>query len=145
MAEEIPLRITVVAPPPGVTFAVQLGRDELLLPARSAPDMITFDFTVQVARTRQAAALSFRGPAVQGRPSARFVYLNAGRRAGDATSCWDRRGKVSLEGITTELLEAWRAAQGGVLEARVAGTARDGGPACATLPLLDGGWRVRSG
>jgi hypothetical protein len=30
----------------------------------------------------------------------------------------------------------------GVLEARIQGTGRDGGPACATVPLLDAGWKV---
>jgi hypothetical protein len=34
------------------------------------------------------------------------------------------------------------ATPGAVIEARIAGTAKDGGPACATVGLLDGGWRV---
>ena len=77
--------------------------------------------------------------------TARFSYLAAGRRAGDTTSCWDRRAKVALAGITPAVLAAWRATPGAVLEARIAGTARDGGPACATVPLLGGGWQVGPG
>jgi len=57
--------------------------------------------------------------------------------AGEVPSCWTRRAKVPLAGITDALI-----ATGEILEARFAGTARDGGPACATVPLLDGGWHA---
>ena len=140
---EIPLRITVVSPPPRVAFAIQLGRDELLAPVRSKPDAHTFDFDLRLVDGGRGAKPVFSGPAAQGPPAARFIYVNAGSRAGDATSGWDRRAKVKLDGITSELLAAWRAAPGAVLEARVAGTDRDGGPPCATVSLLDGGWQVR--
>jgi hypothetical protein len=55
MAEEIPLRITVVSPPPGVAFAVQLGRDGLLPPVRSTREELTFEFTLELDQTRRAA------------------------------------------------------------------------------------------
>jgi hypothetical protein len=44
---------------------------------------------------------------------------------------------VPLSDITEKLIRSGRR-----LEARFNGTARDGGPACATVPLLDGGWRT---
>jgi len=48
---------------------------------------------------------------------------------------------VPLGGITSDLIAA--ALAGDVaLEARIEGTARDGGPACATVPLLGDGWRL---
>jgi hypothetical protein len=68
--------------------------------------------------------------------------VTSGKRAGQANSCWDRRAKVSLKGITPQLIAAVKQQPGAHLEARIAGTAADGGPACATVPLLEGGWRV---
>jgi hypothetical protein len=47
---------------------------------------------------------------------------------------------LPLATITQKLVE--QAKKGAMLEARIAGTAKDGGPACATVPLLGGGWRV---
>lgn len=52
-----------------------------------------------------------------------------------------RRMKLPLGGISGQPL-AELARIGGKLVVAVNGTARDGGPACATVPLLDGGWRV---
>jgi hypothetical protein len=49
---------------------------------------------------------------------------------------------VPLSGITWPLIEEALAAPDAVLEARIAGVARDGGPVCATVPLLDGGWHI---
>jgi hypothetical protein len=70
------------------------------------------------------------------------VYVNSGTLAGQVDSRWTRRAKIHLEGISWELIERALASPGTVLEARIAGMARDGGPACATVPLLDGGWRI---
>lgn len=53
-------------------------------------------------------------------------------------------GQLKLGSITPELVERARESSGAVLEARIAGTAKDGGPACATVPLLDVGWRTAS-
>ena len=140
VAEEVPLRIVVVDPPAGVPWAVQLGRAELL-PPRSRGRAIVFEFTVALGPPDADGNPTFRGPATQGPPATRFVYVTSGRRAGDAASPWDRRAKVPLAGITAALLAARRAAPGSVLEARIAGTDRRGGPACATVPVV-GGWRV---
>src|SRR5688572_8951468 len=41
MDQELPLRITVLDVPPGVTFAIQRGKDELLLPSRSKDGSLT--------------------------------------------------------------------------------------------------------
>jgi hypothetical protein len=81
------------------------------------------------------AALS--GPFVQGPPQQRFVYIDIGTYAGQVESCWSRRLKVPLAGIPTKAL-----VEGGVLEARVPGTGRDGGPTCATVKEFTGWKRV---
>ena len=75
------------------------------------------------------------GPFVQGPRGQRFVYLDIGTYAGQAESCWSRRLKVPLTGITAKMIAA-----GDVLEARVPGTGRDGGPTCASVRDFEG-WK----
>ncbi|HEU4558879.1 MAG TPA: DUF5990 family protein [Longimicrobium sp.] len=144
MQPELPLRVTVLRPPAGVAIAMQKGRNELVPPSCTAKDGIAFDFTVRVADP-SAASPNFLGPFAQGKPGDRFVYVNSGTSAGQAGSCWSRRAKVKLGGITREMVEAALREPGAVLEARFEGVGRDGGPSCATVPLLDGGWRLVRG
>lgn len=86
--------------------------------------------------------LDFRGPAVQGPRAGRFIYLTSGTRAGQFGSCWDRRAKVSLEGLRPLLAQRFGDTSGTMGVASIAGTSRDGGPACASVPLLGVGWSV---
>lgn len=141
MKRELPLRITVVHPPGGVTFCLQRGRDDLVPPAEAAEDHLAFDFEVRIGEKPDGSP-NFLGGFAQGPPAGRFVYVNSGTYAGQVDSCWSRRAKVPLAGITWELIEQVLATRHALLEARIAGTGRDGGPACATVPLLAGGWRV---
>jgi len=140
---EVPLRIVLVASPPGVQWAVQLGRADLLAPSLVESGSVTFDFAVRIDPKRTDLR-RFTGPPVQGRTGEQFVYVNSGKRAAQTDSCWDRRAKVSLMTIPPKLLDELRRS-GGRLECRIAGTARDGGPACASVPLLDGGWQLLGG
>lgn len=137
------LRIVVVDPPPGVTFALQHGRSELVAAVKVTARAIVFELPVAVA---DAASRPPRltGGFAQGPPENRFVYVNSGTMAGQTDSCWTRRAKVPLTGISTTLLRSALAQNGRFLEARISGTARDGGPACATVPLL-AGWAVADG
>jgi hypothetical protein len=66
----------------------------------------------------------------------RFVYIDIGTCAGQIDSCWSRRLKVPLRGITMDMVEA-----GAILEARIPGTGKDGGPNCATVKPFDG-WKL---
>jgi hypothetical protein len=140
--EALALRIVVVDPPPGILWALQLGRDELVKPTASTGNRLSFDFVVDVVSGDSTHAIKLRGPAVQGRPGERFVYLCVGSYAGQVDAPASGRAKISLEGITRKLLNAVRAKRAGVLEAQFEGTARDGGPSRATVPLSGGGWRV---
>jgi hypothetical protein len=142
MEPELPIRITVVQPPHGVTFRIQRGRADLVPPALDAGEQISFDLTLRVADNRPDGLPNFLGPFAQGPPAGRFIYVNSGTLAGQAESCWTRRAKVHLAGITWELIDQTLSAPGALLEAHIAGTGRDGGPACATVPLLEDGWRV---
>ncbi len=142
MDRDLPLRITVLNPPPSATFRLQRGKgqDDLVPPTRTTDDRFEFDFTVRLSSDLKDGKPNFRGPLAQGSPADRFVYVNSGTLAGQAGSCWTRRAKVPLTSISGELIETL--GEGAVLEARIVGTAKDGGPCCATVPLLDGGWKI---
>ena len=139
---ELTLRITVLQPPPGVAFCLQRGRTDLVPATRVSKGRLAFDFTLRVMGRRAEGPPNFRGPLAHGPPAGRFVYVNSGTLAGQADSCWTRRAKVPLSGIGWELIEQALSAPTTTLEASILGTAKDGGPACATVPLLDGGWRA---
>ncbi len=142
MKGEIAIRVRIVAPPSGVRFRVQRGRADLDEPTRVSDGEISFDLTVRVGDARPDGLPNFLGPYAQGPPAGRFLYVNSGTLAGQSDSCWTRRAKVPFRGVTWAMVEEVIAGKGNVLEAKIAGTAGDGGPACATVPLLDGGWRV---
>ena len=137
---ELSLRITVRHPPTGVAFAVQRGRAELLAPSVRTPDALVFDFSVRVGAAAAGVSPRFLGPFTQGPPAARFVYVNAGQSAGQSESCWNRRAKIPLGGITAALIQATARTPGGRIETELDGTGTDGGPTCATVKTIQ--WRV---
>ena len=141
-AETLSLRITVVEPPPDIIWALQLRQDELLKPTSSTKTRISFDFTVDVVEDSSAAGFRLRGPAVQGRPGGRFVYLRIGVYAGQVGTHIARRAKIGLEGISRNLVEAAKKKRSGVLEVQFAGTDRKGDPTCARVRFLGTGWHV---
>ena len=130
MPAEVRLRIVLEKPPAGVDYGLQKGsgsKYETVQLQRGDGGDLRFDFTLSD---------TLRGPYVQGPKDGRFVYIDIGTAAGQLGTCWSRRLKIPLGGITPEMI-----ATGAILEARVHGTARDGGPACAT-PKPFGGWRA---
>jgi hypothetical protein len=137
----VPIRITLLSPPSGVNFCVQ-GRDarELIQQTRSSGHDLSFDVTLDAAQV--AGVARFFGAMAQGPPAGRFVYVCSGTLAGQPESCWTRRAKVPLDGITWALIQRVLTDAGSRLEARLQGRAGDGGPTCATVKLLDGGWRL---
>ena len=143
---DLALRITLVRPPAGVGFGVQRGAGaagEVVSAAPATGEDLSFDFVVRVKDGADAdGAARLGGPFVQGPPGGRFVYVCAGTLAGQAGSCWSRRAKVPLGGITPGLVREATGKPGARLEARVPGTAGDGGPVCASVKLVGGGWRV---
>ena len=143
-AKSLSLRITVVDPPPGLLWALQLGRDEVVKPTFASKTRISFDFTVNVVEDSSPAGFRLRGPAVQGRPGERFVYLRMGayagqsrrRAAGWRAKDWARRHKSRASGSGAGKTL-------GRVEVQFVGTGPKGGPACATVPLLGSGWHVK--
>jgi hypothetical protein len=139
------VRISVESPPPGIAVAVQWGKTganfacELIHAAQTSPDRVVFDLPVKVTTGADGAA-RLAGPAIHGPTGERFVYINWGICAGQANTDCARRAKIRLAGLTPAMIET-ALAEGRRLETAIAGRAKDGGPACASVPLV-GGWRL---
>ncbi len=102
----VTLRIIVVAPVAGVAYGVQEGKGTgykvSLLQTTTDQDLV---FEVQMpVKKSDSGQPNFTGPLAQGPPAGRFVYLNIGKSAGQA-STWDRRLKVPLAAITCPWLK----------------------------------------
>ena len=138
---ELTLRIVLEQPPKGVKFGLQKGRGSAYAAIQkqlSEGNDLSFEFSVLVKAAGKADVPALAGPFVQGPAGQRFVYIDIGTYAGQADSCWSRRLKIPLTGITADKIAAAK-----ILEARVPGTGRDGGPSCATVKPFDG-WKVKS-
>src|SRR5262249_45246964 len=142
MIHKLLLRITLIHSPHDVMFRARRGKADLIPPTEAIDEQLSFDFPVRVEDNRPDGAPNMLGPFTHGPPAGRFLVIVSGMLAGQADSCWTRAAKVRLSGITWALIQEALATPGALIEARVAGSAKDGGPACATVPRLDGGWRV---
>lgn len=136
------VRVVVKDAPPGVKFAVQRGKSELLEPSSQTETELVFDLPVRVVEKPGSKAPNILGPYAQGPASDRFFYLNSGTMAGQTQTGWTRRAKLKTAGITWVLVREASARDNAVLVAEVHGRARDTGPCCGTVQLLNGGWQV---
>lgn len=130
------MRLTLEQPTAGVDFGLQKGRGrpfETIQKQRSDGNDVAFEFSVPVKAGKDGLP-DFSGPLVQGGPGERFFYVNIGTYAGQENTCWSRRLKVPLSGISWDLINSQ-----GVLIATIPGKAKDGGPSCAYE------WRKRVG
>lgn len=137
MKHQIPIRIVVKRPLPGVAMMIQRGKYDFL-PAVSKSDerfVYKFEITVDTSEPR----LNFLGEYSQGPKNARFIYVNSGTYA-DQHSIWGRRAKVSLMDITGEQIQEVISKAGTVLETEFDGVGRDGGPTCASVKGIE--WKV---
>lgn len=137
MKSQLIFRIVVEDPLAGATYCVQRGRSELLVPSYSTISILIFEFPLTLADI-DADPPRLTGEYAQGPAQQRFVYINSGTMAGQKNTGWTRRAKVPLYRIGGSLLAraVQRASDSLVLEARIHGLAKDGGPACGTVPLL---------
>ncbi|WP_397570921.1 DUF5990 family protein [Schlesneria sp. T3-172] len=141
---EVRLRIILIAPPAGVEFGVQDGKGNdytTIQIQRSKGDDLTFQITATIKDNREDGLPNFLGRLMQGPATERFDYIDIGKLAGQTDSPWDRRIKVPLKGITWDMIEKAAKDPKLVLEARLPGTAKDGGPSCATVKPTEG-WKV---
>ncbi len=140
---ELPIRIVVVDPVPGLSIALQRGqaaKSELIPPASRSREAVTFDIEVTVDGCLPDGRPRLLGPVVQGPPQARFVYLAVGTYAGQTASPWGGRVKVPLGGLSSEQMDAL--APGQRLVTLIPGRSPKGGPALASVQLLAPGWQV---
>jgi hypothetical protein len=136
-------RVIVRDPLLGVEVRLQLGRKDLAPPMKRTASEAIFEF--ELAReSRPNDSVVFRGPAAQGPPASRFVYINSGTYAGQGDSPWGRRAKIPLTEIRGTLVAKALKRSGSVLVGVIDGRGRDGGPAGATVPLLHGGWYLEA-
>jgi hypothetical protein len=142
---EVRLRIVVDDPVPGVYLRLQRGKDELVEATSETAKQVTFDLTARVGTPLPDGAPNFLGPFTQGPPAVRFVYIRVGRSAGQPNTPVDRRAKIALGGITSELLARALKKPGSVLEVHIPGRGKDGTPTCATVKLQPGAWRLTPG
>ncbi len=114
-------------------------KDGFALPTPAGKDALAWTTEITV-KTDAEGQPDFSGLAVHGKRGERFFYLSwSGERAGVREMF--RRIKVHLRDLTA--VQAARAQKsGGTLEARVHAVAKDGGPACASVSLVGGGWTV---
>jgi hypothetical protein len=134
---EVPIRLIVTDPLAGVTMQVQRGRDELLAPTERS-GRLTFDFTIKVDISGERP--NFLGEFAQGPKDSRFIYVNSGTYAGQGSTCWSRRAKISLMSVTRTQIEDLLSNPRHVLETSIPGTGRDGGPTCASVKGVE--WKV---
>jgi hypothetical protein len=123
---------------------LQIGRGadyETIQKQRSKGNDLHFEFSVAMRAPNKKAEPDFSGPVVQGPPGQRFVYIDIGTYAGQADTPWSRRLKIPLIGITWDMIDRASADARTVLETRVPGTGKDGGPSCATMKPFDG-WKL---
>lgn len=139
MERELTLRIVLEAPPAGVDFGLQEGRGndyKTVQTQRSKGSDLIFTCTLRAKQSTNGGP-SFLGPFTQGPPQERFIYIDIGTYAGQTDTPWSRRLKIPLHGISWELVEQ-ALASSQILETRVPGTGRDGGPSCATVKPFKG-------
>jgi hypothetical protein len=74
---------------------------------------------------------AFRGPAVNGPPRERFLYLTWIGRTGGAAPAMFRRAKLRLDAVPADVLA--KSLRSGVLVGRLELTAADGMPVCASV------------
>lgn len=110
-------------------------------PTRRTADRAEFEIAVRVRQDPKTGAPVFLGDGTHGKPQERFLYLTWHGWNGASRERF-RRMKVPLASIPWETV-ATAVAGERFLEASVCGLARDGGPACATVPLRGAGWQLK--
>jgi hypothetical protein len=117
---------------------VQRGKHELLDPATITSSELRFEF--ELTANDEDSPPNFTGKYSQGPKDARFVYVNSGTYAGEGSSCWSRRAKLSLMSITKQQIDVAASEPTLCFETVMPGTGRDGGPTCASVKGIE--WRV---
>ena len=141
----ITLRIVLLKPLAGIDFGLQKGSGGKIEPVqiqRSVSADLHFSFEIEIKSNREKNDQpGLAGAFVQGPPANRFVYINIGTYAGQALA-FGGRMKIPLTGITWGIIDELKNDPGLILETRVPGTGKNGGPNYATVKPFDG-WSVK--
>ena len=144
MDEELAFRIVLEKPPAGIDFGLQKGggsKYETIQKQRSENKDLNFEFTVRIKNNTSAQPV-FLDPFAQGSSADRFIYIDIGTCAGQFNTVWSRRLKVPLRGITQDMINKMMTDTNLLLETKVPGTGKDGGPNCATVKPFNG-WQLK--
>ena len=145
MERQVTLRLILERPPGGVDIGVQEGSGndyKTVQKQRYTKQDLRFEFPIRVKEGKNGQP-NFLGSFAQGPASNRFIYLDIGTYAGQTNTPWSRRLKVPLAGITWQMIEQASDACL-IIEVRVPGTGKDGGPTCGTVKQFSG-WVLSSG
>jgi hypothetical protein len=141
---EITLQIILIKPTPEVVFGLQKGSGnnyETVQKQIPTSNDLTFTFTIKVKGDKSKDKFpKLSGSFVQGAADSKFVYIDIGTYAGQANTIWSRRLKIPLTGITWNDIESL--ASNSMLQTIVPGTAKNGGPNCATVKPF-AGWHLK--
>lgn len=143
MNQEIPIRIILESPPPGIDFGIQKGKGndyETIQKQQSNHNDLCFEIKISVKESKDALP-DFAGPYIQGPANERFIYIDIGTYAGQVGSVWGRRLKIPLRDISPETIKRLLSDPACMLETKVPGTGKDGGPNCATVKPF-AGWHI---
>jgi hypothetical protein len=110
-------------------------RDQLLGLVRG--DAPSATWTLECTAVASANGVDIKGPHIQGPPGGRFIYLSWGTVDDQKTFTMFRRAKLMFDAIPPEVIA--RAADVGLLVARLGLTDRRGNPLCAAVrpPLVE--------
>lgn len=135
MQTEIHMRLVIETPVAGVAHSLQDKKSRPVdVKIARAGEPLVFNFPIRIG-----PGPKFLGEQVRSEGKVRrFVYVAVGRQAGAHDLRWSRRMKIDIHDIPPALLDG--AAAGKCLVGIVHGTAADGSPACATVPVER--WRL---
>jgi hypothetical protein len=143
MQRELILRIVLEKPIADVDFGLQKGSGnnyETIQKQRSKGEDLHFEFKIGVKESKDGMP-AFSGPFVQGPTGEKFVYIDIGTYAGQTNTGWSRRLKIPLKDIVWETINQSLTNSQMILETRVPGTGKDGGPTCGTIKPFSG-WKI---
>ncbi len=144
MDSELTLRIVQEKPTPGVDYGLQEGKGtdfKTIQTKRGNGGNLEFECSVKVKFSDNNTPV-FLGSYAQGPSNERFIYIDIGTFAGQKDSCWNRRLKIPLSGITSEVIQQALSGSSCKIEAVVPGAGKGGGPNCGTVKPFNG-WKIK--
>ncbi len=144
MEPEIILRIVLEDSTPGVDYGLQEGKGvnfKTVQTKRGDGGSLEFECRVRVKLSADNTPV-FLGPFAQSPRGYQFTYIDIGTFAGQKDSCWSRRLKIPLTGITPEMIRQSTSDSKMIIEALVPGSGKGGGPNCGTVKPFNG-WKLK--